>query len=411
MQRNKKSVLLVLLLAGFTFLLSRCLNSADARTDPRGPMYAGAATCRQCHQEIYDTYQATAHSNSTTAASGKNLLGNFEPGLNSFVYDSVTRVSMENRDSGHFQVLYEQGHEVAAYRFDILFGYRNAQTSVYWKDNKLYELPISHYSSVDRWGTSPGYPVAHPEFSRVVNSECLDCHSSNIQLLQGSSFAGEQQLDPASLITGIDCERCHGPAQNHVNFHDANSGERQARYMLKNAGLTRQQKLDACAVCHSGNDKMKVESRFQFKMGDTLSHYFMPFGGRTGAADVHGNQYGLLSQSACFKGSNLTCGNCHNPHTDAANSVTVFSRTCLTCHKADAGNFCPKFEQMGEKIKTNCIDCHMPKQASMAIRFQLEGSQDSGQYMLQQPSYCDLRQKRSRETSALRKYSTCLSNA
>src|SRR6478736_5068262 len=144
----KKSIFITLLFAAFVLLLSKCINQAEPGTDPRGTLYAGAASCRQCHQAIYDSFLNTAHFKTTTSAIAQNIKGNFSAGQNSFLYDSTIKVTAEKRDSGYYQVLYENGKEKSAYRFDILFGYRHAQTSVYWKNDVLFELPLSFYNSI-----------------------------------------------------------------------------------------------------------------------------------------------------------------------------------------------------------------------------------------------------------------------
>jgi hypothetical protein len=232
------------------------------------------------------------------------------------------------------------------------------------------------------WGTSPGFPANKPVFNRLVDADCFDCHSSNINL-KNASVDTDPMYDKQSLIAGIDCERCHGPALNHVNFHLQNPNEKLAAYITRNSILSRQQQLDACAVCHSGNDKLKVQSRFNFKMGDTLGYFFMPFGGSKPASDVHGNQYGLLLQSKCFRNQQMTCGTCHSGHSDASQqSLATYSQKCLSCHKPEAQHFCPQYKTIGEAIKTNCIDCHMPKQPSNAISFQQQQNETHEPYLL-----------------------------
>jgi hypothetical protein len=382
MRHNKKLILMVSLLVGFILFLSRCINQSEAANDPRGKIYAGAGSCRKCHQAIYDSFLNTAHFKTTSLGSPENILGNFSAGHNVFRYDSTTKVVMEKRDSGYYQVLYENGSERAAYRFDILFGYRNAQTSVYWNNDQLFELPLSHYNSADAWATSPGFPADRPIFTRLIDTDCFDCHSSNINIKTNASLSTDPLLDRQSLIHGIDCERCHGPAINHVNYHLANPTVTVAAYLVKTSELSRQQKLDACAVCHSGNDKMKIQSRFQFKMGDTLGYFFMPFAGGKKEADVHGNQYSLLLQSKCFSGRTMTCGTCHDPHKNASESLASWSQKCMNCHKQESNNFCPQYASLGESIKNNCIDCHMPEKPSKAIRFQVEGSEVQSAYLL-----------------------------
>lgn len=380
MKHTKKLFLIIVLLAVSILFLTRCITQAESK-DPRGKLYAGVNTCRQCHQAIYDSFISTAHFNATSIASSKNILGNFNQGKNIFNYDSSTKVVMEKRDSGYYQVLYVNTKEVHAYRYDILFGNQHAQTSVFWKNDQLFELPISHFNEVDIWGTSPGFPSNRPYFTRMIDADCFDCHSSNLNI-KNSSINEDPGFDKQSLIYGIDCERCHGPAQNHVNYHLDNPGLKTASYITKYSSLSHGQKMDACAVCHSGNDKAKIQSRFLFKMGDTLGYFFMPFGGRKTVADVHGNQYSLLAQSKCFNLNTMTCGTCHDPHKNADQTLATYSQKCMTCHKQGSNNFCPQYSKIGESIKNNCIDCHMPKKASNAISYQLQQSSAASPYLL-----------------------------
>ncbi len=361
--------------------LAKCVNQVVGK-DPRGKMYAGAVTCRQCHQAIYDSFLNTAHFKATAVAIEENIKGNFLNGKNAFNYDSVTKVMMQKRDSGFFQVLYSNGKEQHAYRYDILFGSRHAQTSLYWQNNLLYELPLSHYNSVNAWGTSPGFPADHPKFDRPIDIDCFDCHSSNLSISSDRSLNSQPFLDKQSLIYGIDCERCHGPALNHVNYQLANPELKTAKYMVSYKQLSGQQKLDACAVCHSGNDKMKIQSRFEFKMGDTLGYFVMPFGNSNGKADVHGKQYNLLVQSKCFNVRTMTCSTCHDPHKNADQSLATYSQKCMSCHQPEKNNFCPQYASLGEPIKNNCIDCHMPNKNSTAISFQLQQSDSPSAYLL-----------------------------
>jgi hypothetical protein len=382
-RHHQKSFFIVLIFGGFILCYSRCTNPAEGN-DPRGKMYAGAETCRQCHQAIHDSFLTTAHFNATAKADAKNILGHFNKGQHIFNYNDSVRVAMEKRDSGFYQVLYLDGKEQHAYRFDILFGYRNAQTSLYWQSERLYELPVSYYNAFSSWGTSPGgsYTADHPIFNRLISDGCFECHSSNFGLSAHTSMNSDKMLDGQTAVYGIDCERCHGPATNHVNYHLANPGVKTASYITVGKNLSQGQRLDACAICHSGNDKPQVQSRFLFQMGDHLGNFFMPFGNKTKEPDVHGNQMGLLVQSKCFSVKTMSCGTCHSPHTNASADLSFYSQKCMDCHKAASDSFCPQYKTMGEPIKSNCIDCHMPKLASTAISFYLPQHKESSSYFL-----------------------------
>src|SRR6478752_4425759 len=157
MKKNRKTLLIISVLCLTIIFLSRCIHKTETFNDVRGKAFAGSATCRQCHQAIYDSALLSAHFNATAPASKKNVHGDLSAGKNEFVYDKDTKVVMEDRDSGLYQVLYIKGKEKEARRFDITFGTRNAQTWLYWYDEKTYELPVSYYTSVHGWATSPGF--------------------------------------------------------------------------------------------------------------------------------------------------------------------------------------------------------------------------------------------------------------
>lgn len=383
-KKNRSSLFIISILLLSIIILSRCINKTEAFTDPRGSSFAGSASCRQCHQAIYDSVFLSAHFNATATASQQNIQGNFNAGHNTFDYNADTKIVMEKRDSGFYQALYVKGKEIEAHRFDITFGSKNAQTWLYWDKENPYELPVSYYTSIHGWATSPGFSSTQPDFKRLIGKDCFECHSSYIKAEINTSLTAEipETLVRSSLINGIDCERCHGPSANHVNYHLENPGSKKAMYMVAISNLSKQQKLDMCALCHSGNDKRKIESRFNFRPGDTLANYFLENTSTTNNFDVHGNQFRLLSESKCFTMSSMNCSTCHNPHKNATSDLSFYSQKCMNCHSEADRNFCPKADSIGASIKNNCIDCHMPKKPSEAISFKLAGSFEKSSYFL-----------------------------
>lgn len=384
--RYKKSFIIIFTISGLIMILSRCIHTSETSNDPRGIVYTGAASCQQCHRSIYDSYVATSHFNSTQTSSDKNIFGSFTPGQNTYVINSTTKIAMEHRDSGLFQVLYVNGKEQEIHRMDITFGRKHAQTFLAWQGNQTFELPISYYTSVHTWASSPGYPSVL-NFTRLIGKGCFECHSSYIDgKALPTNHGTEESLDKNTLINGIDCERCHGPATNHVNYHLAYPDVKEAKYITTIRSLSRQQKLDACAVCHSGNDKEKEISTFKFRMGDTLVNFFLPWAtqhNKTSDFDVHGNQYQLLSESKCFlQSKTLNCGTCHSPHTDATNDLKEYSQKCISCHVTTDHSAVKTDATTVSTINNNCISCHMPEQPSRAINFQLAGSNTKSAYLL-----------------------------
>lgn len=141
------------------------------------------------------------------------------------------------------------------------------------------------------------------------------------------------------------------------------------KYIINPAVFPRQQKLDLCILCHGGR-LQKSKPSFEFTPGDTLANYFKidttnlnPY-----SIDVHGNQYGLLRSSKCFKMSKtMTCVTCHDAHENERGKITVFSERCMTCHDGERQNLRKLNKTMGSVINKNCIDCHMPVKPSNVV--------------------------------------------
>jgi len=184
-----------------------------------------------------------------------------------------------------------------------------------------------------------------------------------------------EAFDRNKTIYGIDCEKCHGPAAAHVQFHLKNPESKTAKNIVNPEKLPKQRLLDLCTLCHGGALK-KIKPSFTFQAGDTLSNYFSLQMAMLNAdnIDVHGNQFGLMALSKCFTMSNLTCISCHNVHENENGKMEIFSQRCVNCHSPQHGKLCKMTGTVGPSITQNCIDCHMPKQLSHAVAVYLQGN-------------------------------------
>ncbi len=359
------------LLCASVFLLSQCFqNNQITSTDPRGAGFAGATTCQQCHQSVYDAYGLSTHYNTTRPVTPETVSGSVASGNNRFHYNDSTYIAIEKRSNEFYQAAYINGQEKSAYRMDIQFGAKHAETFLYWKGEQTFEHPLSFYKSLNGWATSPGYSATQINFNRLIGTNCFQCHSSFVNSNRKPTPHGvEEVLDKSSVILGIDCERCHGPSINHVNYHNAYPEVKEAKYITPIRTLSRQQRLDVCAVCHSGNNRIPEHSTFLFQPGDTLANYYLAWPTQKANAeyDVHGNQSQLLAQSKCFTNAiTMDCSTCHNPHANASNNLKAYSAICSSCHQ----NVTHKTVVETATVQNNCIDCHMPVQPSRAITFQ-----------------------------------------
>jgi hypothetical protein len=387
MKQKRILLLSAVFLIPLVFIFSQCFNS-NKQVDARGKMYAGSASCIKCHKDIYSSYLHTAHFQTSQLSSSKNIHGSFAEGLNVFQFNNEMKVLMEKRKDGFYQVGYRNNEPVEAHRFDITFGAVKGETYLYWKGNQVYQLPMSYFNALHSWTNSPGYDSTYIDFGRVIGRRCFECHSSYIGELpqQTQSLKRVEELDKKTMILSIDCERCHGPSANHVNYHTDYPEEKNAHYIKTYNALSRQQRIDMCAVCHSGNKGTYLTTTFAFKPGDTLAKFkeaeFYHENTNPANLDVHGNQTQLLATSPCFMKSKMDCATCHNTHVNERANLVMYSQKCINCHKNSIHSFTKNAPGLNALIKQNCIDCHMPAKPSDAIAVQTSGKGSAVPYLV-----------------------------
>src|SRR5215471_5000870 len=121
---RKQILIIALVILTITFL-TRCFNDRQNKiiiVSNSGQQYVGSATCRSCHQAIYDSFIFTAHHLTSRMAEKKYITGSFSSGENTFVLDQHQEVFMQDRDDGFYQVALIDGRLQQAERFDIVIG-------------------------------------------------------------------------------------------------------------------------------------------------------------------------------------------------------------------------------------------------------------------------------------------------
>jgi hypothetical protein len=377
----KRWNVLLLLLAGICLFAMLCTSRREVEPvrNLYGEAYAGTEACRSCHRAICDSFMRTAHYRDSRPASAAAIKGSFRADSNFFVYQPAYRVRMEQRDSNFYQTAFHNGHKYRSEAFGVVIGSgRKGQSYLYWKGKKLYQLPVSYFAPTGTWCNSPGYKADTPLFDRAVPSYCLECHATQARTVVEPGEEYGDFFDRGQIIYGITCERCHGPGAKHVAFHTEHPDEHAGVYIIDAGRLTRQQQLDACALCHSGS-RYPLKPAFSFRVGDRLDHFsqakYLPQ--EAASLDVHGNQYGLLSTSKCFAASSMTCSTCHRVHGDQEGNMPAYSQRCMSCHNGTSGALCAMPSLKGLVLGNNCIDCHMPALPSQKIMLRLSGSPDS----------------------------------
>ena len=347
---------------------------------PGTDKYAGDAACLSCHRDQSTSYVHTAHHLTSQPANKDSLLGSFHDGSNVLmIADPATAgdnpglyFKMEAKVNGFYQTAvagWPGQLKTRSERMEVVIGSGvRGQSYLYWRGDRLWELPVSYWSDGSRWINSPGYKDGTMNFSRAVTPRCLECHATYIEPRSPDPLTN--QYDPTSLVTGISCERCHGPGGGHISLHQAKVPVA-SEPILNPARFSRDRQVDLCALCHNGIRTDELVAAFSFVPGKPLDNYLRPNEGAIAAhPDVHGNQVGLLEKSRCYLSSpNMSCSTCHNVHRPES-AAAAYSDRCLTCHQVES---CGLAKTMGHKIADQCIDCHMPVEPTNAIASETAG--------------------------------------
>ncbi|MBS1935131.1 MAG: hypothetical protein JST96_14105, partial [Bacteroidetes bacterium] len=233
--------------------------------------FAGSQTCATCHKEIVEQHLQSFHHLTSAFANKQTLRGDFDS-ANKFFFNDHLFIEAEKKQDSFYQTAYLNGAAKLSRPFNIVVGSgKRGQTSIYWFQNYLFQLPLTYFTETSEWTISPGYS-RKVDFNRSITSRCLECHSTYFQEITGKNSKADE-FSKTNFVLGIECEKCHGPALEHVAFHEQNPNEKTGHAILNPAKFSRTQSLDLCRLCHGGA-LTKSKPSFTFQAGDKLFDFF-----------------------------------------------------------------------------------------------------------------------------------------
>jgi len=334
--------------------------------------YTGDASCESCHQKIYDSYKQTGM--------GRSL---YQPDTSEIIEDFSSQALVFDQFSAYYYQPFFRKNELFIREFqlkgtdttyqriekiDYIVG-SGHQTRSYLQERNgyLYEAPITWYVSKQLWDLSPGYDAGNnSRFSREIGEACLACHTGNFEYVEGSKHRYRE------ISMGIDCERCHGPGEVHVQAmlagDEIDVGELTDYTIVNPAKLPLDKRFDVCQQCHlQGVNVLKDgKSVRDFRPGMYLKDVYHVFLEKNEDQEAFGiaSHAERLQQSQCFLQSEgkLTCTTCHDPHKSIAiTDNNIYVRQCQQCHQPTKQIECGLDPQAQMLEQGNCISCHMPK--------------------------------------------------
>ena len=356
---------------------------ANARPDAQ---YVGDTSCVICHEEITRKYSGHAMANTLMPANIPdsrekvgNRFGSFQSGGMTY---SLRR---EGEKLWHREELNKNGKCLISQEERVAVGMGSGQRGKSYlieKEGRFFQSPISWFGTKDVWDLSPGFGKDR-HFSRMVNAQCLYCHAGESATVEpfNPKFA---PLTKRSL--GIGCERCHGPAGDHVAYWFEHLGPPPSEQGKPDPTIVNPKRLEpgprdsVCNQCHL-QGAMRVERRGrtqrEYRPGLELEDFWSVFIKHPAVADKFKavGQVEQMESSQCHQksGGAMGCITCHDPHGEppASEADGFYRQKCAQCHtipgRQGKARECSALKPERDAKGDACARCHMPKSGASDI--------------------------------------------
>lgn len=349
------AVLLAVVVTG----LWGCASEPSAREGEVGNAYrnlredvefVGMDACRSCHPDKFETFSQAQMGRSFKPALLKHSAANFDNPPP--VYDEVLDLYYQafHRGSELFIMEYRLADGDTVHKrvekIDYIVGSgQHTNSHIMEVNGYLFQMPMTWYAQDGKWDLAPKFAGGNNyRFERPITEPCMTCHNAIPAFIEGS----ENRF--AEVPHGIDCERCHGPGELHVEEKLAGKivdVATEIDYSIVNPGkLPLDLQFDVCQRCHMQGATVYKEGMGprDFRPGMPLDDVLNVFWPRFTDSTRHfimASHPDRMQMSECFIGSHregsgfepMTCVTCHDPHVPIeALGADHYRDVCQSCH-------------------------------------------------------------------------------
>ncbi len=184
------------------------------------PTYVGRDVCRECHAENYNLHGQHGHASTFANASDPKIAEKFV-GKTFDAGEPYGTYTYGLDDEGLFARIPDKfGDEPFRLTYALGSGHHAFTLLSLIPDDKGGTVGIEHratwFRATDRLGDTPGQEESmpatlgelfgHKHVGNVMH-KCVDCHTTTGDIV-------DQEI--VNLTPNINCEKCHGPASEHV---------------------------------------------------------------------------------------------------------------------------------------------------------------------------------------------------
>jgi hypothetical protein len=291
-------------------------------------------SCVSCHAAQSRPYPETSMAHALELVSECKILED-HPAL-AFQKESYSYRIERKGDESIYSV--SDGQQTFTVPLRWAFGLGSAgQTYVYEKDGELYQSRVSFYQDIAGLDTTLGAQNAKPAnllqaagqlMAHDEKVQCFRCHATNA--VEG------RELTLNKMIPGLQCERCHGSFDGHLE--GIQKGNTALAQMKDLRTLNSEEMSNFCGQCHRTWEEIATSGRL-----GVLTVRFQPY---------------RLTNSKCYDTDDkrISCTACHDPHQEVNKVDASYDGKCLACHNGGKPT-----ARACKTATSSCVSCHMPK--------------------------------------------------
>ena len=325
-----------------------------------GDPYIGSKACAECHPGEYALFTGSGHAQTFRKAVERRVI-DLLAGTSAGDPDQEGVRWAYEKKNGQFLIGREEAGKLEQKVVDYALGSgHHATTFVTVLDLdqfKILEHRLTYYTREHELKTTPGQNAEDQdtkskpwgrELQLRAARKCFRCHATQL------SAHDDTVVDPRTMIPGVACERCHGPARPHVAAARRGAPDKELSMPVGLGSWTAESQFELCGKCHRHPSRVPPDKLVE---NDPTLARFQPIG---------------LSQSKCFQGSGgrFTCVSCHDPHARSSSDPAGYERVCLSCHGTAGSTAAGAHPRDAHAVTApacpvsparGCLPCHMPK--------------------------------------------------